>query len=395
MRWRAVRVLGMLAALLIAAPFTSLTRFDASFLSATSLGNLAVFLDPYILPIWVFGVVAILYADGRTGLWVSDRARLLGLLAATTVLFAPSAGWFGLPVTFLLGWLVLGRILVRTLDAETLRGWVEQLSGKRSWLIDSALDRNAAEQALRGYRRKQFSSLLAGEVDFDKYEKKLDVHLEKTEAVRTRTQLNGQDAATLALSMPPFSDAWRNGLHGACYASLFALPWVVLGFADFLGTTSSSTPNPLLDLFFDLIMLLLRWTAVGFVLGYFFPYLRGRSGLAKGLYLCLGLILPTLPLAVIWNSSTRSWQPTLFLFLQTFIHCVLLGLFAFDLKALRQGGQRDWRLLFEIHGLPAVGVTLSSLAVAIGTAIATLLTTQISGLVGAALRVVLPQSPMP
>lgn len=120
----------MLAALLIAAPFTSLTRFDASFLSATSLGNLAVFLDPYILPIWVFGVVAILYADGRTGLWVSDRARLLGLLAATTVLFAPSAGWFGLPVTFLLGWLVLGRILVRTLDAETLRGWGRAALGK-------------------------------------------------------------------------------------------------------------------------------------------------------------------------------------------------------------------------------------------------------------------------
>ena len=395
LRWREVRFLAMLVVLLIAAPLTSLPNLDTGFLSARSLNNLAVFLDPYFLPIWVVGVIAILRADGDAGLLVSDRARLLGLLAAAALLFSPNASWFELPVTFLLGWLALDRILVRRLEADALDRWVEQLSGKRPWLIDAALDRHAAEHALRGYRRKQFSALLAGDVDFDKYEQKLDAHVEKTKAVRARTQLEGQDPTSLAFAMPAFSNAWRNGLHGARYASLLALPWVVLGFRDLLGTTTSRTPNPLLDLVLDLVMLLLRWAAVGFVLGYFFPYLRGRSGLAKGLYLCLCLILPTLPLAVIWNSNAESWLPTLFLYLQTFIHCVLLGLFAFDLEALRQGGQRDWRLLFEVHGIPAVGGALSSLAIAIGTAITTLLTTQISGLVGAALRVVLPEAPTP
>lgn len=56
-------------------------------------------------------------------------------------------------------------------------------------------------------------------------------------------------------------------------------------------------------------------------------------------------------------------------------------------------GERDWRLLFELHGMPTLGISLSSLAVAIGTALTALLSDQIPNLMGAALRFVLPETP--
>ncbi|HEX5718625.1 MAG TPA: DUF6185 family protein [Thermoanaerobaculia bacterium] len=389
------RLLAILLLLLTAAPLTSVTRPNLSFARAWSVQDLAVFLSPWVLPVWIIGIVAILQRDGKESLEFSDRARALGLLAAAALLFSTRSAWAYIPVTFLLGSLILDRVLVRKPEPDLIPDLNRLVSGKRPSLIDSALDLNAAEQALRGHRRKQLAALLAGEVDFETYDREYEVRATKTAGIRERAKVDGQKATDLALALGPHASSWENGIHGAKYAALFSLPWIVFGFVDLLRSKSSQTPHPLLDLSGDLLLLVLRWVAIGFLLGYFFPCLPGRSGLAKGFFLFLGLTLPSLPMAVIWNASAATWQAALFFYLQTFIHCMLLGLFAFDLTALRHGGQGDWRLLFEIHGLPAVGASVSSIAVAIGAAVTALLNDQISGLVGAALRFALPETPVP
>jgi hypothetical protein len=72
---------------------------------------------------------------------------------------------------------------------------------------------------------------------------------------------------------------------------------------------------------------------------------------------------------------------------------MLLGLMAFDYWTLREGKLRSWQMVFEIHGLTGVGVSISSILVAAGVAVTTLLTTQATNLVSLALNYVIPQVP--
>jgi len=310
-----------------------------------------------------------------------------------TVLYSPRITWLFLPVTFLLGWWSLERILVRRLDQPHLARPYDSKQLPR--LLATVIDLNAALHAVRGHRRKQLVAMLKGDLDFETYEREREARLAKLESLRQQAKLEDRNAEDLVLSFAPHDSAWANGVHGAKWALFFSLPWFFLGSADLFRAPASQTPYPLWSFGDDIVLLALKWVTIGFLLGYFFPYLRGQSGLAKALYLFVSLTLPTLPLAALLNSTANDWQATLFWYLQTLIHCMLLGLFAFDNVVLRQGGQRDWRLLFEVHGLPAIGLSLSTLAVAIGTAITTLLTTQIPGLVGLALRFALPQVDWP
>lgn len=390
---RDVRLVSALLLLLIAVPLPALSLKDLGLAGANSVGNLAFFLLPWVLPIWLLGGLAFLSREGRNGLELSSAAHALGLLALSTALFSPRIYWFYLPITFLLGWLTLDRILVKESSASSIPALRDLLARKRAQLFEAILDRNASDQAVRAHRRKKLEELLAGEVDFDTYEQECHTRAAKAESLRQRALEDGQDASHLALALAPHATAWENGMHGALFGALFGLPWIAFGLASLLRNPAFRSPNPLLDLGADVVFVILRWVAAGFLLGYFFPYLRGRSGLVKGFFLFLALTLPTLSIAVMQNTTAAQWQPTLFLYLQTFIHCMLLGLFAFDLAALRAAGFRDWRVLFELHGLPALGLSLSSLAVAIGAAITTLLSSQLSSLVGAALRVALPAAP--
>ena len=92
------------------------------------------------------------------------------------------------------------------------------------------------------------------------------------------------------------------------------------------------------------------------------------------------------------RSSATAWQASLFWMLQVFIHCMLLGLVAFDFTILRREGF-EWPMLFELHGLPSLGVSISSILVAIGAAITTLMTSQTAELLKVALTFIIPRVP--
>ena len=75
------------------------------------------------------------------------------------------------------------------------------------------------------------------------------------------------------------------------------------------------------------------------------------------------------------------------------VHCMLLGLVAFDYWTLRQE-KRDWQALFEVHSLTSLGISVSTILAAIGTAIVALMTSQTTSLISASLKFLLPQAPI-
>lgn len=390
---RSTRALRVGVLLFAAAPLPFFLSPGEYFVGPYTLSHLAIRGTQWVLPVWFFGIIVVLYRKGHNSLEIAPVVRFLGLLGIATVLYSPRITWLYIPVTFLLGWSTLEWFLVRKQERSPL---TRPYDGKQlPRLIATVIDLGAAMHAVRGHRRKQLAAMLKGEVDFETYEREREARIAKLASLRQQATLEGRNAEDLVLSFGPYDTAWENGLHGAKWALFFAIPWLFLGSADLLRAPVFPTPYPLWDFGDDILLLVLKWVTIGFLLGYFFPYLRGQSGLAKGFKLFLALTLPTLPFAAILNSTISAWQVTFFWYLQTFIHCMLLGLFAFDNVVLRQGGEHDWRLLFEVHGLPALGLSLSTLAVAIGTAVTALITSQIPGLVGLALRFALPQVDWP
>ena len=226
--------------------------------------------------------------------------------------------------------------------------------------------------------------------EFDRQLQKRRAQLDKLRIGSTTVEEKYRD---FALSFGPFDSAWKNALHGAIWATIFALPWLALYVRDFLGGLFFSHNYPLLDFVSDSLYVFSHWIGLGFFFGYFYPYFRGRTGVQKGLGLFGVVFLATLPLASIYRTSLSNWQPILLWSLQIFIECLLLGFIAFDYWTLRIG-RRGWQMLFEIQGLTLIGISVSSILAAISAAIITLLSTQATNLVGATLQLLVPGLPI-
>lgn len=358
-----------------------------------SLASFGLAVDRFVPLIWLLGITAVLFRRGRNSLEITSWTRWAGIICASSVLYSVASMWLYIPVTFLIGWFVLDRLLIRPAkDWESLKELVEpSVVRARPRLLSAILILNAAEHAYRRFRRKQIEKVIEGELNIQTFEQQREIRQRQLDSLRSKAILAGRTGKEVALAFGPKPTAWLNGVHGAKFAVLFAMPWIVLGIAEFLRAPTTYADYPLWELTNTVSLVLLRWVSFGFLLGYFFPYIQGKSGLEKGFALFLASVLPALPLAAVYNGTVKEWTPILFWFLQVFIHCMLLGLFAFDYTVLQQGGHRDWRLLFEVHEVPALGASISSILLAIGTAMTTLLVSGGTELIGLALKFALPQ----
>jgi hypothetical protein len=251
---------------------------------------------------------------------------------------------------------------------------------------------NTAENAFKQFRKNLTKKLNEGEETFSSFEEKLDARQQELDEYHCKTRVNGYSAKEVALTFGPYSSAWQNGLHGAKWALLFATPWISLFLRNFFNTTVSNSAYPLWQFATELLKVGITWATFGFVLGYFYPYLRGANGLQKGFGLFVVTVIPWLPLMTLNNATPEQWQASLFWMLQIFIHCMLLGLLAFDYAVLRQG-RYNWQMLFEVHGITSVSVSVTSILIAMGTTVTALLTSQATNLVTIALSFILPEVP--
>jgi len=354
-------------------------------------------LDEWLIFIWLAGVLYFLYQEGRAGQRIGPLARMVGVLGVSSLLFNVSARWLYIPATFLIGWFMLGWWLVRPAEywRAKLGPLFERVFEERFELLDQILDLNAAEGTYRQFRKKKGEQLAEGEIDLETYGMAVEKRRRRVSAVWKRSRIGAEKhpIREVALTFGPYESAWANGVHGARFALLFATPWIVLSLRDFFSGAMPSQTYPLWGFAAELLTVVARWGAYGFVLGSFYPYLRGKNGLQKGLGLFLCSVLASLPLMALFNTTAEAWQANLFWVLQVFIQCMLLGLVAFDYFIVRQG-RYDWQMLFEVHGMTSVGVSVSSILVAVGAAVTTLVTSQATNLVTLALRfIIAPVSP--
>jgi len=136
-----------------------------------------------------------------------------------------------------------------------------------------------------------------------------------------------------------------------------------------------------------------KWLLAAFVLGYFFPYIRGANGLQKGLVSAIGIVACTLPGNLLLLSDTAGAPLTLVWDAgQTILFLTVLGFWAFDLNTARRYGM-GWRGLLEEYGLSFLAPYLSSAGGAIGLAITGVVTGRAKGIVESLLEPMLDVPP--
>ena len=358
---------------------------------ASQLLALATNLDSLVIPLWALTMLWPLWSTGRHTLRLNRFARWGAIVTTAALLAPPSQIWLFLPIPFLVSFLLLDRALILPrADWDRVRRLVDPVVKRRKELISDILELRDIEQADREHRAKLRARLVAGELTITQYDQQGQRWLRWLTRRRGVSEVAGEAPRRIALAFGPKTTAWGNAAYGTIAAAVFALPWIVLGIGEILDRPVFASGYPLWDIAADISFLVLQWLAYGFFLGYLFPYMRGRNGLEKGFGLFLAATLPALFLGTVVRQG-QDWAPLLFWMLQVLIHCLLLGLVAFDLATVRRSGYRDWRLVFEVLGMPRLGVSVSTLVAAIGAALVTLLSDQAGQLVSLALKFVVPQ----
>jgi len=360
------------------------------FISESSLDNLLFFhrgspayavQTGLAVALFIWWIAILAYCRDRgTSLRLDPRVLDVTAIAGASVLFPVATEWIGLPVRFVLGYAAL-KWLVHEAKADALE-WPVATAPRPVDLakqLQTLSEANSIEGAFNTFRRKAIADLASGQKTPEAY--RTEKQQWEAEIAKSREAIGSIDVQReRILGFGPETTAWKNAIHSARLSLLVALPWIALAVRE--GMTASSGPFfPIWDLALRLAQTLATWGGIGFLFGYLFPYIRGRSGLTKAVWFAGTLLAPLAALQVLGLRGSTSAQAFLFWTLQLFVHCLVLGLWAFDFAVMKRAGLRDWRAIFEVHGVPALGVSLSSILVALATAVVTLVTAGVSKVV--------------
>jgi hypothetical protein len=240
------------------------------------------------------------------------------------------------------------RAMAITVASGTAR---RQLAGARKVQRDQE---GTAQDARKHARRIRTLELVATQ----------DRHMRRGSSLLQPT--SQQTAFGAFVSRRPWSRAKSCALAGG----MIGLPWTIL---DLVGSVDlhPGGPYPLLTAVGTLLPAVLRWTGYGFLFGYFYPLLRGSTGLAKALWLSAVIAGPTLLDLLITPASVSVWTRMVVSVLQLATFAMTLGLWA-DQKVLAQHSYHLSRLA-DVHNLGSLTTWASTVTAAFGAGIAALL----------------------
>ena len=364
-------------------PFTATaTRFEPA--EGWQLRHWAQFyfiLGPMLLPYTIFPAVMPLLKTSRSDRVPAGRARprrLVGMVFFAVYVIGFLGAGFGsvewipfnlVPFIVAVLWVYPGLI-------ERTAGW----SFSRTEEAHKALD--ARPDRATGLRQEQWEA---------KYGKTEDEQGGKAGGLP-----EDYDVRKTIFGFGPTSNPWENAkISLSC--GLILTSGLFLLYAPFILERAGdlvSTPFPILQILGVLILpFFAKWLLASFLLGYFFPYIRGGSGLQKGLVLAAGIVLCTLPSNALLLGGTAGdplallWEAG-----QTILFLSALGLWAFDWNTARRFGL-GWSDVLSAEGLTATAPFLSSLVAAVGGVASSIISGRVDEIIQSVLELLLRGAP--
>jgi hypothetical protein len=310
----------------------------------------------------------------------------LGLIIFAAVLVGTRWTWALLPVPFALAF-VFYKLLwlppkkVEVIDDVVAGVWGQRRRGKEGnpvgWgdEVTSVLKTKKLRKDLAGVEKDKESTYAEREaekkalsdlIEAQSAQRKLRDDMKEDKVVRVSEAL---------LGIGPQRTNWGNAAHAVRYAlALAGLPAALIC-VDFW---MRAEPGPggywLLDVSQRFLVSSAHWLTAAFFFGYFFNYLCGENGVAKGLRFAAYAVIPAaacpLGLSVIWLYATC--------FL---LFAVTLAMWAFDrytFKGMFESGASKWKTFLEIENAPSAGSVFTPFKNGLSTLFNTLIVQAIS-----------------
>ncbi|HEX8240400.1 MAG TPA: hypothetical protein VF574_11740, partial [Allosphingosinicella sp.] len=216
------------------------------------------------------------------------------------------------------------------------------------------------------------AKLGSGDLTADEWTELRDkLEAERNRSVATVYLPGGVPARDLVLGFGAFDDPWERGLR----ALRSGTPVIVLLAAwSFLQiSTPKYLPMPMLFWSANILQPIIQMGMLAFLFGYFFPRLRGGTGLHKALNLAAALSLAEV---ILWvpRFSGEALAGMVWTFSQHFLLLIPIGVIGFDYARMRsiEGPTFDWRR-FTWFGDPRLLSTgLAATAAALTPVLATI-----------------------
>lgn len=326
----------------------------------------------FLVLVWFLAHFLREVAAEHSSLKLPPLAREAGILSALVLFYSPVTIWNYIPISFITGFFLLKFWL---LPADKFdRGLFSDLKPQLKRLIERVIAFNDAERSLKTLKGELLTKLSKGDLEPQQYSDKLAAQAEALEARRNDLMVRNRFAKDYVLAVGPGDSAWDNGWRTARYSLLFCIPWFILYYRDIIRAPATSESYMILDLISNSVYFVLAWVSYGFILGYFYPQIRGNNGIQKALAMFLTIVVPEF----VWTAlahpvDAANWTSFGFWTLQIFVHTMLLGMIAGDLFIMRAHGFK-WTHLLDFYRLTSLSVWASSVVLAIAAAAGTLIT---------------------
>jgi hypothetical protein len=286
-------------------------------------------------------------------------------------------------------WLLMPRGQVS--HASVILGQTEQEASAK---VQRVVEIGVARRTFPGLAKTMRDEVAAGKTDFAEAQRKLTALEERASATSTVAAAGPRRGPRVTDDERAFGTfisprPWKRAQWGVGYAVIAGAPWVLLGLAGASVSLAAPEGYPELALISAVAPLVLRWAGYGLLFGYFFPLLRGRTGLSKSISFFAAAAAPSvLSTLASPHPGAQQWHSAALLAIQLLIFALTMGLLA-DLAVLRKHGFTADRLV-DVHSLWTISAWASTFAVAIATGIATII---IAGLQPFVIGVITPSPP--
>ncbi|MET7284161.1 hypothetical protein ABZS29_38365 [Kribbella sp. NPDC005582] len=371
-RWRGLRYLG---AALLSVPLVVYGTESSSPIQWFYFLQFASSIDQ-TLRLIVLGVLILLLrrlgraSSGKAALGSLALLRTAALLVALVGLLTPTVTVGGLPLAFLVGWLLLETWLLPRRAATAARPEVGQLAQANSKdAINIAVSEVAADR-ITAIAEASLRKSIADKPSNDSGTP-LDRDPRVTELTRLAVRPQRPTLAQLRAALSSYGglSPWHRGRQFAVLGLVIGLPWTVLDLPAVFSTLTAGGPFRLVDAAAGLLVIF-RFAIAGLVMGVAYPMVRGTTGLGKGLSMSVTMSAPALCVALLPDpKADHAIQAALLQLTQWLLFGLILGLVA-DLMALRRGAF-GLRQLRELHRMNAITASASTLLIAALTATAT------------------------
>jgi hypothetical protein len=347
-----------------------MTKTQTTLFSFNDLSELVGSLTGLLIFIMAFVVVLIFreYMIQHKGEVTLDTK----MIVAGTIFFAiflvnSPARWLFIPVPYLLGWLIARFLLFHPQSylngLENKKGeFLKQRKDKIRLLVQGGSTRARYDTLRKGLNKR----VEDGKEALDEYEKKLDEYNKRrSEALASIPALD----EIFIISEP---DTWTNVKQYLKYGAILAVIPLLISLYDYLPQSLVNYPYPLVDAISFLVRTIAAWLIYAFFFGIFYTHIRGSSGLTKGLYLWLALVIPLLAYRLLRTPTWTDLSFFVFWMAQVLLFLTLLGIFGTDLQLLQQAGYR-FRDLFTVYNLSVLSIYGSTILAAIASSIPALI----------------------